>query len=98
VGLILVAVSSRFAGRGILLYAPARDCDLRLAVTGMLAAISFAVFHINIQFAGGVHVKLTPLVGILAGLGIGSLVIFIVNLLSAAAGNGRWDFVALTPS
>jgi cobalt/nickel transport system permease protein len=64
----------------------------------MLAAISFAVFQINIPFAGCVYVNLTPLIGILAGLGIGSLVIFIVNLLSAAIGDGRWDLVALTPS
>jgi cobalt/nickel transport system permease protein len=58
----------------------------RLAIAGMLAAVSFAVFQINIPFAGGVHMTLTPLIGILVGPGIGSLVIFIVNLLSAAVG------------
>jgi cobalt/nickel transport system permease protein len=65
----------------------------RLAMAGMLAAISFAIFQINIPFAGGVHMNLTPLIGILAGPGIGSLIIFIVNLLSAAVGHGGWGLV-----
>ena len=65
----------------------------RLAIAGMLAAVSFAVFQINIPFAGGVHMNLTPLIGILVGPGIGSLVIFIVNLLSAAVGHGGWGLV-----
>jgi cobalt/nickel transport system permease protein len=65
----------------------------RLAIAGMLAAVSFAVFQINIPFAGGVHMNLTPLIGILAGPGIGSLIIFIVNLLSAAVGHGGWGLV-----
>jgi cobalt/nickel transport system permease protein len=65
----------------------------RLALAGMLAAVAFAVFQINIPFAGGVHLGLTPLIGILAGPGIGSLIIFIVNLLSAAVGHGGWGVV-----
>ena len=65
----------------------------RLALAGMLAAVSFAIFQINIPFAGGVHMNLTPLIGILAGPGIGSLIIFIVNLLSAAVGHGGWGLV-----
>lgn len=62
----------------------------RLAIAGMLAAVSFAVFQIDIPLAGGVHMNLTPLIGILAGPGIGSLIILIVNLLSAAVGHGGW--------
>jgi cobalt/nickel transport system permease protein len=65
----------------------------RLAIAGMLAAVSFAVFQINIPFAGGVHMNLTPLIGILAGPGIGALIIFVVNLLSAAVGHGGWGLV-----
>jgi cobalt/nickel transport system permease protein len=65
----------------------------RLAIAGMLAAVSFAVFQIDIPIAGGVHMNLTPLIGILAGPGIGSLIIFIVNLLSAAVGHGGWGLV-----
>jgi cobalt/nickel transport system permease protein len=65
----------------------------RLAIAGMLAAVSFAVFQIEIPFAGGVHMNLTPLIGILAGPGIGSLIMLIVNLLSAAVGHGGWGLV-----
>jgi ABC-type Co2+ transport system, permease component len=65
----------------------------RLAIAGMLAAVSFAVFQIDIPIAGGVHMNLTPLIGILAGPGLGSLIIFIVNLLSAAVGHGGWGLV-----
>jgi cobalt/nickel transport system permease protein len=65
----------------------------RLAIAGMLAAVAFAVFQIEIPFAGGVHMNLTPLIGILAGPGIGSLIILVVNLLSAAVGHGGWGLV-----
>jgi cobalt/nickel transport system permease protein len=65
----------------------------RLAIAGMLAAVAFAVFQIDIPIAGGVHMNLTPLIGILAGPGIGCLIIFIVNLLSAAVGHGGWGLV-----
>ncbi len=65
----------------------------RLAVAGMLAAASFAVVQINIPYAGGVHMNLTPLIGILAGPGLGSLIIFIVNILSAAVGHGGWGLI-----
>jgi cobalt/nickel transport system permease protein len=64
-----------------------------LAIAGMLAAVSFAVFQINIPYAGGVHMNLTPLIGILAGPGIGLLIVFVVNLLSAAVGHGGWGLV-----
>ena len=65
----------------------------RLAVAGMLAAASFAIFQINVPYAGGVHMNLTPLIGILAGPGLGSLTIFIVNVLSAAVGHGGWGLI-----
>src|SRR5665647_3386850 len=60
----------------------------RLAIAGMLAAVSFAVFQIDIPFAGGVHMNLTPLIGILAGPGIGSLIIISVTVMSAGVGRG----------
>ncbi len=65
----------------------------RLAVAGMLAAASFAIFQINIPYAGGVHMNLTPLIGILAGPGLGSLIVLIVNVLSAAVGHGGWGLI-----
>ncbi|MGZ4949338.1 MAG: energy-coupling factor ABC transporter permease, partial [Halobacteriota archaeon] len=40
-----------------------------------------------------VHMNLTPLIGILAGPGLGSLIVFIVNVLSAAVGHGGWGLI-----
>ncbi len=65
----------------------------RLAIAGMIAAASFAVFQINIPFAGGVHMNLTPLIGILTGPAIGSLVVLVVNILSALVGHGGWGLI-----
>ncbi len=65
----------------------------RLAIAGMLAAASFAIFQVNIPYAGGVHMNLTPLIGILAGPGLGSLIVFVVNILSAAVGHGGWGLI-----
>jgi cobalt/nickel transport system permease protein len=59
----------------------------------MLAAVSFAVFQINIPSHQGGSQNLTPLIGTSAGLDIGLLVIFIVKLLSAAVGHGWWRVV-----
>jgi len=65
----------------------------RLTAAALLAAISFAIFQVNIPFAGGVHMNLTPLIGILAGPAIGSLIVLIVNILSAAIGHGGWGLI-----
>jgi cobalt/nickel transport system permease protein len=65
----------------------------RLATAAMVAAASFAIFQINLPFAGGVHMNLTPLIGILAGPVIGPMVVFIVNLLSASIGHGGWGMI-----
>ncbi len=65
----------------------------RLATAGLLAAASFAIFQVNIPFAGGVHMSLTPLIGILVGPAIGSLIVLIVNILSAAIGHGGWGLI-----
>ena len=65
----------------------------RLTAAALLAAVSFAIFQVNIPFAGGVHMNLTPLIGILAGPSIGSLIVLIVNILSAAIGHGGWGLI-----
>lgn len=65
----------------------------RIVTAALLAAASFAIFQVNIPFAGGVHMNLTPLIGILAGPAIGSLVVLIVNILSAAIGHGGWGLI-----
>jgi cobalt/nickel transport system permease protein len=65
----------------------------RLTTAALLAAVSFAIFQVNIPFAGGVHMNLTPLIGILTGPAIGSLVVLVVNILSAAIGHGGWGLI-----
>jgi cobalt/nickel transport system permease protein len=65
----------------------------QLTTAALLAAASFAIFQINLPFAGGVHMNLTPLIGILAGPIIGSLIVLVVNILSAAIGHGGWGLI-----
>ena len=64
-----------------------------ITVAAFVTAASFAVFQVEIPFFGGVHLNLTPLTGILAGPVLGSLIIFIVNILSAATGHGGWGLI-----
>lgn len=60
----------------------------QLALAGIGAAASFAVFQLNIPVWGGIHMNLTGLVGILAGPLLGSLIALVVNVFSAALGHG----------
>lgn len=64
-----------------------------VALGGMVAAASFAVFQVNIPVLGGVHLSLTSLVGILVGPALGAIVAFVVNVLSALLGHGAWGFL-----
>jgi cobalt/nickel transport system permease protein len=64
-----------------------------ITVAAFVTAASFAVFQVEIPLFGGVHLNLTPLVGILAGPVLGGLVVFIVNVLSAAIGHGGWGLI-----
>lgn len=65
----------------------------RLSVAGLLTAVSFAIFQVELPFAGGVHMNFTPLIGIIAGPVLGSLIAFIVNILSASIGHGGWGMI-----
>jgi cobalt/nickel transport system permease protein len=60
----------------------------RIALAGIGAAASFAIFQLNIPVWGGVHMNLTALVGIIAGPALGALVAVVVNGFSAALGHG----------
>jgi len=64
-----------------------------VALGGMVAAASFAVFQVNVPILGGVHLSLTALVGILVGPALGSIVALVVNVLSAMLGHGAWGFL-----
>src|SRR6056297_2936953 len=60
----------------------------QIALAGIGAAASFAIFQLNIPIWGGVHMNLTGLVGILAGPLLGALIALVVNVFSAALGHG----------
>lgn len=64
-----------------------------ITIAAFCTAASFAIFQISIPIAGGIHMNLTPLIGILTGPFIGGLVTFIVNILSAAIGHGGWGMI-----
>ena len=64
-----------------------------IIVAAFVTAAAFAIFQVEIPVFGGVHLNLTPLIGILTGPVIGSLIVFIVNILSAAIGHGGWGLV-----
>lgn len=61
-----------------------------LTTAALLTAASFALTQVSLPLFGGIHLSLTPLIGILAGPGTGSVVAFLVNLLSAAMGHGGY--------
>jgi cobalt/nickel transport system permease protein len=65
----------------------------KITVTGFVTAAAFAAFLVEVPLFGGVHLNLTPLIGILVGPVLGSLVVFIVNILSAATGHGGWGLI-----
>ena len=64
-----------------------------IAVAAFCTAAAFAVFQISIPVFGGVHLNLTPLIGILVGPFIGSLVVLILNILLAAVGHGGFGTI-----
>jgi cobalt/nickel transport system permease protein len=81
-------------GGALLLIRRKKRLDNRIITTAaFVTAVSFAIFQIDIPIFGGVHMNLTPLVGILSGPVVGAIVVFIVNVLSAAIGHGGWGLI-----
>jgi cobalt/nickel transport system permease protein len=65
----------------------------KITLAAFCTAAAFAVSQVSIPLFGGVHINLTPLIGILAGPAFGSLIVLIINILSAAIGHGGWGLV-----
>jgi cobalt/nickel transport system permease protein len=65
----------------------------KLSVASILTALAFAIFQIEVPLFGGVHLNLTPLLGILLGPVLGCSAAFIVNIFSAALGHGGWSMI-----
>jgi cobalt/nickel transport system permease protein len=83
-----------FTGAAILLLRAKQTPDTKkIAIAAFVTAAAFAVFQVQIPIFGGIHLNLTPLIGILTGPVIGSLVVLVVNIMSAAIGHGGWGLV-----
>jgi cobalt/nickel transport system permease protein len=65
----------------------------KITLAAFCTAAAFAVSQVSIPLFGGVHLNLTPLIGILTGPALGSLIVLITNILSAAIGHGGWGLV-----
>jgi cobalt/nickel transport system permease protein len=65
----------------------------KITLAAFCTAAAFAIFQVNIPLFGGVHLNLTPLIGILVGPAAGSLVVLIINILSSAIGHGGWGLI-----
>ncbi len=65
----------------------------KLAIGSMAIAVGFAASQIEIPLFGGLHLNLTPLIGILVGPGIGTLCVLVINVFSAAIGHGGWGMI-----
>jgi len=81
---------------GIALYTIRREGKSKgrvITVAAFCTAAAFAIFQISIPVFGGVHMNLTPLIGILTGPFLGSLVVLILNILSAAIGHGGFSMI-----
>lgn len=65
-----------------------------ITLAALCTAAMFAIFQVEIPLpVGAIHLNMTPLVGILTGPVIGTLVVFLVNILSAAIGHGGWGMI-----
>jgi cobalt/nickel transport system permease protein len=65
----------------------------KITLAAFCTAAAFAISQVSIPLFGGVHLNLTPLIGILTGPVLGSLIVLIINILSAAIGHGGWGLV-----
>ena len=65
----------------------------KITLAAFCTAAAFAIFQVSFPIFGGVHINLTPLIGILAGPAAGSLVVLIINILSSAIGHGGWGLI-----
>ena len=65
----------------------------KITLAAFCTAAAFAIFQVSLPIFGGVHINLTPLIGILAGPAAGSLVVLIINIISSAIGHGGWGLI-----
>ncbi len=66
-----------------------------LALAGAATALAFVLFQIEVPVLGGIHLNLTPFLGIVLGPAMGAISAIIVNILGAAVGHGGWGPIGL---
>jgi cobalt/nickel transport system permease protein len=77
----------------VILRRPKKADNRKITIAAFCTAAAFVLFQVDIPVAGGLHISLTPLIGILTGPVIGLLIVFITNILSAAVGHGGWGMI-----
>jgi cobalt/nickel transport system permease protein len=88
------ALALAIIGAAILLIRRQRKPDnRRITIAAFCVAAAFVLSQVELPIAGGVHISLTPLIGILTGPVIGLLIVFIINILDAAIGHGGWGMI-----
>lgn len=88
------AVALVVIGAALFWVRSAKKTDSRvITLAAFCTAAAFAIFQVSIPLFGGVHLNLTPLIGILVGPVIGTFIVLIVNILSAAIGHGGWGLI-----
>jgi cobalt/nickel transport system permease protein len=70
-----------------------RTSPRKLALAAMCTSVGFAIFQVTIPVFGGIHLNLTPLIGILVGPALGSISALLINIFSASVGHGGWGLV-----
>ena len=71
-----------------------KKIDTRMiTIAAFCTAAMFVIFQVEIPIAGGVHLSLTPFIGILTGPAVGAVIVLIVNILTAAIGHGGWSII-----
>lgn len=79
----------------IYLFGRTKPSTRKLAIAAMCIAVGFAVFQIEIPVFGGLHVNLTPFMGIIVGPVLGTMCVFVINVFSAAVGHGGWGMIGV---
>jgi len=81
-------------GMSLYLLRSGKGTDSRkITLAAFCTAATFAIFQVEIPVAGGIHLSITPLVGILTGPAAGCLIVFVVNIMNAAIGHGGWSMI-----
>ena len=65
----------------------------KLAIAAMCVSVGFAIIQIEIPVFGGLHLNLTPFIGILVGPALGTVCVLVINVFSAAVGHGGWGMI-----